>query len=145
VVSDVRTVTAEVSFLLLVPGQQGGVPLVATLSYTTADPYAVRLAFHVGLGEPVEWIFARDLLDAGAERPAGDGDVMVCPVGGAADDRVRIELSSPFGEARFEALTEDVCGFLCRAYDLVPEGAEPGYVDVDAELECLGLRAGGTL
>ena len=135
------TVTADVGFQLLVPGQPS-IPLVATLSYTTADPYAVRFAFYVGLEEPVEWIFARDLLDAGTEGPAGDGDVLVSPAG---SDRVRIDLSSPFGEARFDALTEDVAGFLCRAYDLVPEGDEPGYVDVGAELECLGLSAGGTL
>jgi hypothetical protein len=28
------------------------------------DPYVVKIAFHVGTDEPVEWIFARDLIAA---------------------------------------------------------------------------------
>jgi hypothetical protein len=32
-----------------------------------SGPYAVRLAFRAGLEEPVEWIFARDLLSRGIQ------------------------------------------------------------------------------
>ncbi|HEY6790164.1 MAG TPA: SsgA family sporulation/cell division regulator, partial [Trebonia sp.] len=58
------TASAELAFRLIVP-QQTVVPLVASLHYSSADPYAIRVAFHVGLDEPVEWTFARDLLANG--------------------------------------------------------------------------------
>ena len=62
------TVTAELGFRLVVP-QQTIVPLVASLYYSSDDPYAIRIAFHVGLDEPVEWIFSRDLLTVGSTCP----------------------------------------------------------------------------
>ena len=55
------TVSAELG-LRLVAAEQAVVPLVASLYYRGSDPYAIRMAFHVGAEEPVEWIFARDLL-----------------------------------------------------------------------------------
>jgi Streptomyces sporulation and cell division protein, SsgA len=133
-----RAVSAEVSILLVAPGQM--VPLIASLSYSDDDPYAVRAAFHVGLDEPVGWIFARDLLAAGSEGREGIGDVRVWP----CDDgrALRIAVSSPFGDATFEAPAADVAAFLARTWQLVPAGGEPGHVDVDAELGRL-LAEGG--
>ena len=58
------TVSAELGLSLVVP-EHGSVPLVASLYYSADDPYAIRMAFHVGTDEPVEWIFARDLLAVG--------------------------------------------------------------------------------
>src|SRR6516225_10745238 len=96
------TVSAELGLRLVVP-QQTIVPLVASLYYSAEDPYAIRIAFHVGLDEPVEWIFARDLLSMGTEGREGQGDVHVWPSAeseaDAAGDVLNIELSSPFGQA----------------------------------------------
>src|SRR6266567_2511242 len=64
------TVSAELGLTLVVP-EHGTVPLVASLYYSADDPFAIRMAFHVGLDEPVEWIFARELLAAGLAEPAG--------------------------------------------------------------------------
>jgi len=58
------TVSAEVG-LRLVASPQTIVPLTGSLFYSRQGPYAVRIAFRVGLEEPVEWIFARDLLSLG--------------------------------------------------------------------------------
>src|SRR5215469_12530291 len=66
------TVSAELGLSLVVP-EHGAVPLVASLDYCADDPYAIKMAFHVGTDEPVEWIFARELLAAGLEGPAGEG------------------------------------------------------------------------
>ena len=55
------TASAEVR-LRLVTTPQTIVPLTGSLFYSRQDPYAVRIAFHVGPEEPVEWIFARDLM-----------------------------------------------------------------------------------
>jgi Streptomyces sporulation and cell division protein, SsgA len=131
------TASAELAFRLIVP-QQTVVPLVASLHYSSADPYAIRVAFHVGLDEPVEWTFARDLLANGLKGRDGLGDVRVWPgaseAGGAAGQVLHIGLSSPFGEAHFEASMPEISDFLQRTWRIVPVGEEPDFVDVEAEL-----------
>src|SRR5215472_6153904 len=99
------TVTAELGIRLVVP-QQAVVPLLASLHYSTADPYAIRVSFHVGLDEPVVWIFARELLTEGMTERTGAGDVRVWP--SATTGVLEIELSSPFGQAHFEAPVDEV-------------------------------------
>jgi len=138
------TVSAELSLRLVVP-QQTIVPLVASLFYSSEDPYAIRVAFHVGLDEPVEWIFARELLTKGLEEREGLGDVQIWPSAGVAGDipggALNLELSSPFGQAHFEAPLSDVADFLERTYSAVPAGEEGNHVDIEAELTDLLRQA----
>ena len=152
--SSSTTISAELGLRLVVP-QQTIVPLVASLYYNGRDPYAVRMAFHVGTDEPVEWIFARDLLAAGIESRQGDGDVQVWPspvsvtetggleLIGTADPGetggkvLNIELSSPFGRAHFEAPAEAMAAFLQRTYQIVAAGQESRYIDIETELNDL--------
>ena len=65
---------------LVGPGSWTEVP--AVLSYAASDPFAVRIGFGEP-GEPVDdgitWLLARELLAAGLERPAGEGDVRLWP------------------------------------------------------------------
>jgi hypothetical protein len=137
--------SAELAFRLIVP-QQTIVPLVASLYFSSEDPYAIRIAFHVGLDEPVEWIFARELLANGLKGRDGLGDVRVWSApatgrGAMAEQALHIELSSPFGEAHFEASIPDISDFLRRTYRIVPVGEEAGFVDVEAELTNLLRQA----
>jgi Streptomyces sporulation and cell division protein, SsgA len=148
------TVAAELGLGLVVP-QQTIVPLVASLYYSGADPYAVRMAFHVGTDEPVEWIFARDLLAAGIESHQGEGDVRVWPsprscadakpdepgTRGTVGTVLNIALSSPFGKAHFEAPAQAMAAFLQRTYQIVPPGKESDFVDMEAELNDLLRQA----
>jgi hypothetical protein len=138
------TVSAELGLRLVVP-QQTIVPLMASLYYSREDPYAIRIAFHVGLDEPVEWIFARDLLSTGIEGREGQGDVQVWPSsgteGGAPGSVLNLELSSPFGQAHFEAPVKDVSDFLHKTYQIVPVGHESDHVNVEAELTDLLRQA----
>src|SRR5579859_8277388 len=145
--SSSTTISAELGLRLVVP-QQTIVPLVASMYYSGSDPYAIRMAFHVGTDEPVEWIFARDLLSAGIESRQGEGDVQVWPSepadaeeGGSDDIVLNIELSSPFGQAHFEAPAEAMAAFLKRTYSLVPAGKESGFVDIESELNDLLRQA----
>ena len=144
--SSSTTVSAELGLRLVVP-QQTIVPLVASLYYSGNDPYAIRMAFHVGTDEPVEWIFARDLLAAGLESRQGEGDVQVWPSEpadaeeGSDDVVLNIELSSPFGQAHFEAPAEAMSAFLRKTYQVVPAGKESGFVDIEAELNDLLRQA----
>jgi hypothetical protein len=145
------TISAELGLRLVVP-QQTIVPLVASMYYNDSDPYAVRMAFHVGTDEPVEWIFARDLLAAGIEARHGEGDVQVWPspvscaeadgldVIGSADvggTILNIELSSPFGQAHFEAPAQAMSAFLQRTFQIVPAGRESDFIDIETELDDL--------
>src|ERR1700691_4023714 len=114
------TVSAELGLSLVVP-EHGTVPLVASLYYSAEDPYAIRMAFHVGMDEPVEWIFARNLLAVGLEGPAGEGDEVL-----------NIALSSPFGEAHFEAPRSATAEFLNRTYDIISAGREADFIDLDS-------------
>jgi len=145
--SSSTTVSAELGLRLVVP-QQTIVPLVASLYYSGSDPYAIRMAFHVGTDEPVEWIFARDLLSAGIESRQGEGDVQVWPSepidseeSGADGIVLNIELSSPFGQAHFEAPAEAMAAFLARTYSVVPAGKESAFVDIETELNDLLRQA----
>jgi len=149
--SSSTSISAELGLRLVVP-QQTIVPLVASLYYSGSDPYAVRMAFHVGTDEPVEWIFARDLLAAGIKSRQGEGDVQVwpsatsCAEAGSLDviegtdtegTVLNIELSSPFGQAHFEAPAQAMSAFLQRTYQIVPVGQESDYVDIETELNDL--------
>ena len=143
------TVSAELG-LRLVAAEQTIVPLVASLYYSGSDPYAIRMAFHVGAEDPVEWIFARELLADGITTPVGDGDVQIWPSAPAAgpDGEIRgplsvlnMKLSSPFGEAHFEAPAEAIINFLDRTYSIVRMGQESSVIDIDAELNGLLWQA----
>lgn len=125
------TTSAEIGLRLVSSGEEI-VPLTASLYYSEDDPYAVRFAFHVGLDEPVEWVFARELLASGIEDDQGIGDVRVWPSAGGV---LNIELISPFGRAQFEAPAAGISDFLRRTYEVVPAGQENPRVDVDAALQ----------
>ena len=144
------TVTAELSLGLVGP-EDTIVPLMAGLHYASADPYAIRMAFHVGTGEPVEWTLARDLLAAALVSPQGIGDVRAWPsaahpdpaAGGAPEGAaagspgpglMHLVMSSPFGHAQFQAPAAAIAAFLTRTYALVPAGQESRFLDFDAEL-----------
>jgi hypothetical protein len=141
---DSSTVSAELGVRLVLP-EQPALPLAARLFYSREDPYAVRIAFEVGLDEPVEWIFARDLLATGLGGREGLGDVTVWPSDGSEDgvpgSVLHIELSAPLGHAHFEAPAGQISDFLRRTYQLVPAGEESGHTDVEAGLNDLLRRA----
>ena len=130
------TISAELALRLVVPDHTN-VPLLATVEYAASDPYALRVAFHVGNDEPVEWIFARELLTLGMARMVGDGDVQVWPGRTDGNRLLNIGLSSPFGDALFEAPLAPLADFLHRTFEIVPAGRETDFVDIEAELDDL--------
>jgi Streptomyces sporulation and cell division protein, SsgA len=129
------TVSAELGLGLVGP-ERTIVPLMASLSYSCQDPYAVKIAFHVGTDEPVEWTLARDLIAASLHSRAGVGDVKAWPsaASGQGPKTLNISMTSPFGHAQFEASATAFETFLARTYELVPDGDESEYMDFDAEL-----------
>jgi hypothetical protein len=129
-------VSTEIVFRLVVDDGPDR-PVHASLSYSPRDPYAVRVAFHTGGTEIVEWTFARSLLSDGVTHPVGEGDVQVWPTDDEDQAGFCLALSSPSGRALFEAPLPRIVAFLTQTYSVVPTGSETQLIDVDAELASL--------
>jgi hypothetical protein len=127
------TVSAELQVALVVPGATA-LPIRASMTYDAADPYAVKIAFHTGTGDAVQWTFARQLLTDGVTSPAGQGDVRTWPATSERGPVVCLSLSSPSGNALFEVPVPELVEFLTMTYAAIPTGTEADHVDVDAEL-----------
>ena len=140
-------VSAELSLGLVGP-EHTIVPLMASLHYTCQDPYAVKMAFHVGTDEPVKWTLARDLLAAALHSREGIGDVQAWPSAAPGDlaaeneaGILNLSMTSPYGHAQFEAPAAAVASFLRRTFRIVPAGQESLFIDFDAELAALLSQA----
>ena len=148
--SDRDMVWAEQELRLMGP-EQLIVPLAVEWSYSRQDPYAVTLSLDTGAEQPVQWIFARDLLASALLGPAGLGDVQAWPAAesagpqedgaGAGEKIVNIVLGSPDGSARFEAGAAGIEAFLDRTHELVPAGQESGFLNIDDGLADLLTQA----
>jgi hypothetical protein len=140
--------SSPVSLHLVGPTSWTEVP--ALLLYDAGDPYAVRIAFGETADDDdaadaegsITWLLSRELLQAGLERPAGDGDVRLWPAK-AASDVLYLHLRAPSGEALFELSRASVAAFLRHTEALVPLGEESARLRLDDELHTL-LSNGGT-
>ncbi len=139
----IATVTAELELRLVVPGGPS-LPIVASLRYETADPWAVRVAFQTGAKNEdgsgdgvVEWMFARQLLTDGVATTVGEGDVRVWPTRIGDESFVNLAMASPSGSALFEIDRDSLVEFLQQTYLAVPTGSEEEVIDLDAELALL--------
>ena len=150
--SNCSEISAELGLGLVGP-ERTIVPLTAGLSYSSADPYAVRMAFDIGTDKPVEWILGRELLAAGLQASEGLGDVRAWPSAASCDPDVvaigggtgpailNIAMSSPYGQAQFEVSAKAIEDFLQRTFRLVAIGQESSYLNFDAELTDLLSQA----
>jgi Streptomyces sporulation and cell division protein, SsgA len=118
-------VERETVLRLLAPDATG-IPVRCGLTYDPDDPYAVHLLFHLDArdGEAIGWSFARELLAAGLEEPSGMGDVRIWPWTTPDGESVALALSSPDGQAVFEAPRTPLVQFLHASYATVPPGRE---------------------
>lgn len=126
-----QSVTDDVALRLVVPGDDG-LMLRATLHYEPCDPLAVNATFR-SAGESISWVLGRDLLAEGLSCATGDGDVRVWPSAQSASERplVMIDLHSPDGQATLAVDALDLSTFLLRTFEVVPQGAESGHLDID--------------
>ncbi|SEL43158.1 Streptomyces sporulation and cell division protein, SsgA [Blastococcus sp. DSM 46786] len=130
-------------------GPRSWTEVPALLCYDPTDPYAVRIAFGdaddqdggADGEEGIAWLVSRELLQAGLEHPAGDGDVRVWPARATAD-LLYLHLRAPSGEALFELSRATVAAFLRHTEALVPPGSEGELLQLDQELDAL-LSNGG--
>ena len=102
---------------------------------------ATRTASSTSRTAGIAWLLSRELLQAGLDRPAGDGDVRLWPAH-AATDVLFLHLRAPSGEALFELSRATVAAFLRQTETLVPSGSESALLALDDELQAL-LSGGG--
>jgi Streptomyces sporulation and cell division protein, SsgA len=128
-------------------GPRSWTDVPAVLLYRADDPFAVRITFGdtgAATGDDsdgVVWLVGRELLQAGLDRPAGEGDVRLWPAA-ASTDVLFLHLRAPSGEALFELSRATLAAFLRETEALVPAGAEDRVLDLDDELATL-LSNGG--
>ena len=128
-------VSSSVELHLVTAGNP--VPVTARLAYDPSDPFAVGVSMRTDGGPTVQWVMSRDLLAAGLEAPAGDGDVGVWPSTNRGADVVCVSLSSPDGQALLFGRRADIGEFLDRTFAEVPAGTESDFIDLDALVEHL--------
>jgi hypothetical protein len=113
-------------------------PLTAVLHYDASDPLAVTALFNDGGDEPIRWVFARDLLEAGLDYEAGEGDVLIWPTRDVQGlPAVHIRLRSPHGDALLEASADELERFLHATHRLVPPGTEHRHMDLESAISAL--------
>lgn len=124
---------AEIA-LRLVTATGDEIPFSARLTYTEADPYAVRLHCRTAPATAVTWVLSRETLHQGLARPSGLGDVRVRPAPGTGPSGANSVLIT-LGSGRDAALLRGDAGEVQRFLDLsaavVPLGTEHRHLDLD--------------
>lgn len=116
-------------------------PVVTRWGYTTADPFTVTLSVRARQDRWVDWLVGRDLVAAGLDADAGEGDIRFSPQVVQGYAIVEIELRSTDGRAVLEVDRDLLRHFVDTTLDLVAPGDEPLLVDLDEEIARLTRSA----
>lgn len=122
-------VTAELLMRMVVDSDRT-IDVPCELEYRSDEPYAVRATFRTGAAD-IEWMFARDLILEGMQRPSGEGDIVIWPENHGAEPLILLALNSPTGQAVLESDRAHIEHFVRRTFDIVAVGDEGTTVDVD--------------
>jgi hypothetical protein len=128
-------VTAELSLRMVVDSDRT-VEVPCSLEYRAEEPYAVRATFRTGVAD-IEWMFARDLMLEGLQRPSGEGDIVIWPENHGRIPLILLALNSPSGQAVLECDRAHIELFLRRTFDIVPVGEESTTIDLDGCIQAL--------
>jgi hypothetical protein len=129
-----ESVQAEVLMSFLV-SEELSFRIPVELHYKVADPYAVRMTFHLPGDAPVTWTFGRELLLDGINTPSGDGDVHIAPTTPEDLSDVHMRLQVGHDHALFRVSAAPLVAFLDRTDRLVPLGQERTLSDFEGSLE----------
>lgn len=99
------------------------------LSWSAVAHPEVLLVVHVGHGNTIEWVMARQLLADGLICQSGEGDVRIGP--DPAGGYVQLVLGAPDVAAVFTADLVDVADFLARTTAIEPYDAPVHVPDSD--------------
>ncbi|MFB7949199.1 SsgA family sporulation/cell division regulator [Kitasatospora phosalacinea] len=123
----------------IVLGEDQSLDIPVRFGYHADDPFAVALEFLGPAAEAGTWLFARDLLWEGLQKPVGLGDVRIwppCPCHGRP--HLRIMLQGGDGSILLDLPVRKVRRWLRQeCFALVAPGSEGDAVDWNAELRGL--------
>ncbi|MFJ5265028.1 SsgA family sporulation/cell division regulator [Streptomyces sp. NPDC088387] len=121
----------------LIGDDRPAVPLDLELSYTSLDPFAIRIGLETD-GASVQWSVSRETLLSGLRGHEGIGDVAAWPVHRAGrSEWLRIRLGSLENCAVFETEWDVISDWLDVTLQLVPQDTESDYLDWDTYLTTL--------
>ncbi|MEV5974735.1 SsgA family sporulation/cell division regulator [Streptomyces sp. NPDC051921] len=121
-----RVLTQPLPMELLTPDADAPVRIETTVSYTSRDPHALSIVFHL-LGEaPVVWRLDRQMVLTGSRTATGEGEVRLRP----APDGTLLLLLGPAGHCATVRCDPDRLVRLVRdTLVLVPQGTEESHID----------------
>ena len=128
-----RTDSVQQDMFTVLHGQPA--PVVTRWTYAVADPFAVSLSVRTSNDRWVEWLVSRDLVVAGLDAPAGEGDVRMGPQIVQGYDIVEIEIRSTDGRAVLEVDRDLLRHFVEASIELAALGDEMLHIDLDREID----------
>ncbi len=128
-----RTDSVQQDMFTVLHGQPA--PVVTRWTYTVADPFAVSLGVRTSNDRWVEWLVSRDLVVAGLDAAAGEGDVRMGPQIVQGYDIIEIEIRSTDGLAVLEVDRDLLRHCVDASLELVALGDEMLHVDLDREID----------
>ncbi len=119
-----RVLTQPMAMELLTP--DAVVPIETTVTYTSRDPHALSIVFHLLDDAPVVWRVDREMVLTGSLTATGAGEVHLRP---APDGRLLLRLG-PAGHCAEVRCDQDGLARLVRdTFVLVPQGTEESHID----------------
>ncbi|GGU97587.1 hypothetical protein GCM10010275_40020 [Streptomyces litmocidini] len=119
-----RALTRHMAMELLTP--DAAVRIDTTVGYSSRDPHALSIAFHLVDPSPVVWCLDREMVLAGSHAPAGTGEVHLRPV---PDGGLLLRLGRPGDRATVRCDQEELTRFARETFVLVPRGTEEQHID----------------
>ena len=114
--------------------------VTARLTYVPQDPQVITVTITDRAGAVPIWTIGRDLLLRGliaqASRPAGRSRIRLWTCQHHDRPSLTIAMMTSF-VAFLELDLENVADFAIATLQLMPQGEEPGHLDLDAEMERL--------
>ncbi|MFI1712507.1 SsgA family sporulation/cell division regulator [Streptomyces sp. NPDC053513] len=129
----VKTLTRSMPMELLTPDTT--VRIDTTLGYTSRNPHALSITFHLLEPDPVVWHLDREMVAIGSLAPTGDGEVHLRP---AADGMLLIRLGPAGHRAQVLVDAERLTAVVRETFALVPQGTEERHIDWRPLLASLG-------
>ncbi|MFE5794293.1 SsgA family sporulation/cell division regulator [Streptomyces sp. NPDC056503] len=128
-----RVLAQPVSMELL--GPDVAVRIDTTVSYTSRDPHALSIAFHLPGEDSVVWRLDRAMVLTGALESVGEGEVHLRP---ALDGRLLLRLGDVTHRVTVRCDQEVLARLVRDTFVLVPQGTEERHIDWGPLLASLG-------
>ncbi|MEU4067062.1 SsgA family sporulation/cell division regulator [Streptomyces wedmorensis] len=119
-----RTLTRHLTMELVTP--DAGVPIDTTVRYSSRDPHALSVAFHLLGRSPVVWCLDREMVVTGSHTPTGAGEVHLSA---APDGDLLIRLGRTGQCATVRCDRDRLARLVRETFLLVPQGTEEHHID----------------